>query len=105
MALAVIEIEVLGRFPGEIGTASIFKATSDSRCSQRCNEKYAITRDERAFKASIADPKAKVPGTRITFGGIKESEVSNVWGYLKQFDAREIKSFAADAARSTTVPP
>jgi cytochrome c len=36
----------------------------------------------------IKDPKAKIPGTKMIFPGIKnETEVNNLWSYLKQFDA------------------
>jgi cytochrome c len=47
-----------------------------------------ITWDETTFRAYIADPKAKIPGTKMVFAGIKnEGEVSDLWAYLKQFDA------------------
>jgi hypothetical protein len=46
------------------------------------------TATQLTFKAYIADPKAEIPGTKMRFRGIKnESEASNLWGYLEQFDA------------------
>ncbi len=43
---------------------------------------------EASFKEYIKDPAAKVPGTKKAFAGIKdEQEASDLWAYLKQFDA------------------
>jgi cytochrome c len=43
---------------------------------------------EASFKEYIRDPAAKVPGTKKVFAGIKdEQETSDLWAYLKQFDA------------------
>jgi cytochrome c len=43
---------------------------------------------EAAFLDYIKDPKAKIPGTFMTFAGIKdEPDAKNLWAYLKQFDA------------------
>jgi cytochrome c len=52
------------------------------------NKNSGITWDEAQFKDYIKDPKAKIPGTKMIFPGIKnETEVNNLWAYLKQFDA------------------
>ena len=52
------------------------------------NKNSGITWNEAVFKEYIKDPKAKIPGTKMTFAGIKnETEVNNLWAYLKQFDA------------------
>lgn len=52
------------------------------------NKKSGLTWDEATFKEYIKDPKAKVPGTKMAFAGIKnEKEVNDLWSYLAQFDA------------------
>ena len=44
--------------------------------------------DEATFKDYIKDPKAKVPGTKMSFAGLtKQSDIDNVTAYLKSFDA------------------
>ena len=52
------------------------------------NKKAEITWGEATFKDYIQNPMAKVPGTKMAFAGIKnETEIANLWGYLKQFKA------------------
>jgi cytochrome c len=52
------------------------------------NKNSGITWNEANFKEYIKDPKAKVPGTKMFFAGIKnENEVNNLWAYVSQFDA------------------
>jgi cytochrome c len=44
--------------------------------------------NEATFKEYIRDPQAKVPGTKMTFAGIKnDNEINDLWAYIKQFDA------------------
>jgi len=51
------------------------------------NKNSGITWDEAVFKEYIKDPRAKVPGTKMVFAGIKsEKEVGDLWSYLAQFD-------------------
>lgn len=51
------------------------------------NKKAAITWDEAVFAEYIKDPKAKVPGTKMVFAGIKnEQEIKDLTAFLKQFD-------------------
>ena len=51
------------------------------------NKSAAITWDEAAFVDYIKDPKAKIPGTKMLFAGIKdEKEAKDLWAYLAQFD-------------------
>jgi len=51
------------------------------------NKNSGITWNEAQFKEYIKDPKAKVPGTKMTFAGIKnETEINNLWAYLSSFD-------------------
>jgi cytochrome c len=50
------------------------------------NRNCAITWNEANFLDYIKDPKAKIPGTKKLFAGIKdETEASNLWAYLRQF--------------------
>ena len=52
------------------------------------NKGSGITWNEAQFKEYIKDPKAKIPGTKMAFAGIKsENEINNLWGYISQFDA------------------
>ena len=51
------------------------------------NKASGITWSEVAFKEYIKDPRAKVPGTKMVFAGIKsEKEVGDLWSYVSQFD-------------------
>jgi cytochrome c len=50
------------------------------------NKNSGITWSESTFKEYIKDPRAKIPGTKMVFAGIKnEQEVNDLWAYLKQF--------------------
>ena len=52
------------------------------------NKKAEIAWSEASFKDYIANPMARVPGTKMAFAGIKnEKEIADLWGYLKQFKA------------------
>ena len=53
------------------------------------NKNSGITWDETVFADYIKDPRAKIPGTKMVFAGIKsENEVKSLWAYLNQFDAK-----------------
>ena len=46
------------------------------------NKNSGITWNEALFKEYIKDPKAKVPGTKMAFAGIKnENEINDLWAY------------------------
>jgi cytochrome c len=50
------------------------------------NKNSGITWNESVFKEYIKDPRAKIPGTKMVFAGIKnEQEVNDLWAYLRQF--------------------
>lgn len=52
------------------------------------NKNSGLTWDEATFKDYIKDPKAKIPGTKMVFAGIKrEQEVNDLWAFLAQYDA------------------
>ena len=50
------------------------------------NKDADIVWSDATFKDYIADPRAKIPGTKMVFNGIKnDEEVADLWAYLKQF--------------------
>ena len=50
------------------------------------NKNSGITWNEAQFKDYIKDPRAKIPGTKMAFAGIKnENEANNLWAYISQF--------------------
>jgi cytochrome c len=52
------------------------------------NKNSGITWDEATFREYIKDPKAKIPGTKMTFPGLKDpKQIDDIVAYLKQFDA------------------
>ncbi|MBN9446975.1 MAG: cytochrome C [Methylobacterium sp. SCN 67-24] len=52
------------------------------------NKNSGITWDEAVFGDYIKDPKAKIPGTKMVFAGIKnEQEIKDLTAFLKQFSA------------------
>jgi cytochrome c len=52
------------------------------------NKNSGITWDEATFRDYIKDPRAKIPGTKMIYAGLKdEQRVTDLVAYLKQFDA------------------
>jgi cytochrome c len=52
------------------------------------NKNSGITWSEASFKEYITDPRAKIPGTKMVFAGIKnDKEKGDLWAYLSQFKA------------------
>ena len=53
------------------------------------NKNSGIVWSEQTFADYIKDPRAKIPGTKMVFAGIKnEQAAKDLWAYLKQFDAQ-----------------
>jgi cytochrome c len=51
------------------------------------NKNSGITWNKDQFLDYIKDPKAKIPGTKMVFAGIKnEKEANDLWAYISQFD-------------------
>ena len=51
------------------------------------NKNSGITWNKDAFLEYIRDPKAKIPGTKMVFAGIKnEKEAGDLWAFLAQYD-------------------
>jgi cytochrome c len=61
--------------------------TAEGYSYSDANKKSGITWNEAQFKYYIKDPKAKIPGTKMAFVGIKnEKEVNDLWAFLAQYD-------------------
>lgn len=68
---------LIGRHSGSVAGYSYSPANKNS----------GLTWDEATFKEYIKDPKAKVPGTKMVFAGIKkEDEANALWAYIAKFD-------------------
>ena len=60
------------------------------------NKNSGITWDEATFRDYIKDPRAKIPGTKMIYAGLKdEQRITDLVAYLKQFDAAGKKAAAA----------
>ena len=56
------------------------------------NKNSGITWDEATFTEYIKDPKAKVPGTKMAFAGVKdEQKIKDLIAYLHEFDKAPVK--------------
>jgi cytochrome c len=52
------------------------------------NKNSGITWDEAVFTDYIKNPRAKIPGTKMVYAGLKdEQRIADLIAYLKQFDA------------------
>ena len=61
--------------------------TAEGYSYSDANKNSGITWNEAQFKEYIKDPKAKIPGTKMAFAGIKnEKEINDLWAYVAQFD-------------------
>ena len=56
------------------------------------NKNSGITWDEATFSEYINDPKAKVPGTKMAFAGLKdEQKIKDLIAYLHTFDKAPVQ--------------
>jgi len=61
--------------------------TAEGYSYSDANKNSGITWNEAQFKEYIKDPKAKVPGTKMAFAGIKgEKEINDLWAFISQYD-------------------
>ncbi|GAC1616185.1 MAG: cytochrome c family protein [Bradyrhizobium sp.] len=61
--------------------------TAEGYSYSDANKNSGITWNESEFKEYIKDPKAKIPGTKMIFPGIKnEKEINDLWAFLAQHD-------------------
>jgi cytochrome c len=52
------------------------------------NKNSRIVWNETTFTQYIVDPRAMIPGTKMPFAGIKDTQqVNDLWAYIKQFNA------------------
>jgi cytochrome c len=52
------------------------------------NKNSGLTWHEATFRDYIKDPRAKIPGTKMIYAGLKdEQRITDLVAYLKQFDA------------------
>ena len=57
------------------------------------NKASGLTWDEATFRDYIHDPRAKVPGTKMAYAGLKDDKkIDDLIAYLKQFDSTGKKS-------------
>jgi cytochrome c len=63
-------------------------ATIEGYSYSDANRNSGIVWNEQTFIDYIKDPRGKVPGTKMTFAGIRnEQEAAALWAYLKRFDS------------------
>jgi cytochrome c len=56
------------------------------------NKNSGVTWDEATFAEYIKDPKARIPGTKMVFAGVKdEQKIKDLIAYLHTFDKAPIK--------------
>jgi cytochrome c len=61
--------------------------TAEGYSYSDANKNSGITWNEAQFKEYIRDPRAKIPGTKMIFAGIKnETEVNDLWAFISQYD-------------------
>jgi cytochrome c len=61
--------------------------TAEGYSYSDANKNSGITWNKDQFLEYIKDPKAKIPGTKMAFAGIKnEKEANDLWAYLSSFD-------------------
>ena len=66
--------------------------TAEGYSYSDANKNSGITWSKEVFLEYIKDPKAKIPGTKMAFAGIKnEKEANDLWAYIAQF-AKDGKS-------------
>jgi len=61
--------------------------TAEGYSYSDANKNSGISWSKDVFLEYIKDPKAKIPGTKMAFAGIKnEREANDLWAYVAQFD-------------------
>ena len=70
-----------GLFGRKAGTIEGYSYSSANRNS-------GITWDEATFREYIKNPQGKIPGTKMTFPGLKDpKQIDDIVAYLKEFDS------------------
>ena len=61
--------------------------TAEGYSYSDANKNSGITWNKDQFLEYIKDPKAKIPGTKMAFAGIKnEKEANDLWAFISQYD-------------------
>ena len=61
--------------------------TTEGYSYSEANKNSGITWNKEQFLEYIKDPKAKIPGTKMVFAGIKtEKEANDLWAFISQYD-------------------
>jgi cytochrome c len=61
------------------------------------NKNSGLTWDEATFREYIKDPRAKIPGTKMIYAGLKdEKRIDDLIAFLKQYDASGKKAAASN---------
>ena len=61
--------------------------TTEGYSYSEANKNSGITWNKDVFLEYIRDPKAKIPGTKMIFAGIKnEKEANDLWAFLALYD-------------------
>jgi len=61
--------------------------TAEGYSYSDANKNSGISWSKDVFLEYIKDPKAKIPGTKMAFAGIKnEKEANDLWAYIAQFE-------------------
>lgn len=82
----VVGPKLNGLFGRKAGTVEGFNYSE-------ANKSSGLTWDEATFVEYIRDPRAKIPGTKMVYAGLKdEQKVKDLIAFLKQFDAAGNKS-------------
>ena len=72
---------------GSAATACRKSGTAPDYSYSDANKNSGITWGKDQFLEYITDPKAKIPGTKMIFPGVKnEKERNDLWAYISQFD-------------------
>jgi cytochrome c len=59
------------------------------------NRNSGLTWDEATFRDYIQNPRAKIPGTKMVYAGLKDQKrIDDLIAYLKQFDAAGKKTLS-----------
>ena len=74
--------------PERNGIDGRHSGTAPGYSYSEANKKSGVTWDKTQFLEYIKDPRAKIPGTKMIFPGIKnEKEAESLWAYLSSFGA------------------
>jgi cytochrome c len=74
---------LFGRVAGSVGGYNYSPANKNS----------GLTWDEATFRDYIQNPRAKMPGTKMVYAGLKdEQRIADLVAYLKQFNAQGQKA-------------